>query len=461
MGTKVPPHSRDAEQAVLGGMLFDERIAVDCLDAVAADDFYDEGHRLVFRAIADLTRDGTPIDLVTVSDKLRDRGQLEQIGGATYLAELLDSCPTVAHHDHWCRIVITKRMRRDLLNATSELYHEAETPGEELEQITERHTARINRIIQRRQSPLTHIGAATDEVMQILDQRHKTGEKLLGPTTGLPQLDKYCLGLVPGKYIVIGARPSQGKSTLGLQLAEAGALAGLHTIFFSVEMGRHELTMRLIARRNGIHLEDLMLAREWETNSPIVAADREKIGMLPMSIDDNSRTIEKIESKVRREHSRGKCDLIIVDYLQHLHTDEKYQSRHQEIGAISRVLVDLAHGLKITVIALCQLSREVDRREPPIPRLSDLKESGDLEADADAVLMLYRPEFYFQQRFPEPPTDPKKLEKYNQQIEAHLNLCYVFISKMRYNKTGLIRLNFFGETQAFTPRHDTEMWGAR
>ena len=450
VSVQAPPHERDAEQAVLGGMLFDQRIAVDCLQALKADDFYDEGHREIFKVLGEMSADGIPIDLITTSHELRERGLYEKVGGVIYLDELDNCCPIIAHHSHWCRIVIEMKKRRDLLKAASNLYHDAG----DAEDIILRHQARINKLTETRENSLIHVGAAADQVMELLDQRHRSGDSLLGPSTGLKSLDKYMLGLIPGKLIIIGARPAMGKSALAIQLAEQAATLGQNTIIFSLEMNADEIVQRQLARRCCINLKDLMLARDWDKNAAAVAKERGFLSTLPMRIDDNSRTIEQIEAISRREHSRGRLDLIVIDYIQHIHTEQKHASMHGEVTAISRACADLAHNLGITVIALSQLGRDVERREPPIPRLSDLKESGSLEQDADVVAMLYQPEFYLKQKYPEPPTDTAKLEKYEADLARCENLTIVLFPKIRYNQTGVVRLNFFGDTQIFTQRAD-------
>lgn len=453
---RVPPHNREAEQAVLGAMLFDERAVNDCVEALVEDDFYVEAHRIVFRAMRAMWNENRPVDLVTVMAELRAMDAIEPVGGATYLAQLLDAVPTVAHHRYYSQLVIEERLRRDLIANAIDMAADARTK-EAPEEIAARHGARIQALTDSRTAgTLVSIEHAATDALTLMDTRERVKAELLGYSTGISTLDRALLGIIPGKYYVIGARPSQGKTALACQIGEHIASTDHDVLLFSLEMGREELAFRSIARRTGIDMVDLMLGRRYSDHVDEITAAVSHLYGMPYRIDDRTRDIESIAAKIRRERARKRCDVVIVDYLQQINTTRRLVSRLQEVSYFSRTLCDLAKELDIAVIVLSQLSRAVETRTPPQPRLSDLKETGDIEQDADAVIELYCPLFYLKQMYPEKPEGDKPLENYNRDVERWKNLCKVFIAKIRYYRLDTLHLNFVGATQRFSDRTERE-----
>jgi replicative DNA helicase len=446
--SKVPPHNREAEQSVLGAMLFDERAVGQTIGKLFDYHFYDEAHRRIFRALADLYNQSLPIDLISVSDALRNAGELESVGGATYLAQLLDMVPTVAHVEYYCRIVLEKAWLRELLTASMEITAEAYGEGPQVEEVLDRAEKRIFEIVEKRvTSSIMSLEDLVHPVFKWVDDLYNDRREVTGIPTGFVDLDTMLRGLQNSDLIIIAGRPSMGKTSFALNIAQhVGVREKKAVAIFSLEMDKHQLVLRMLCsetRTNELCLRNLQTGYFDAKFYPYLTDAAGRLAQTRIFIDDSPTiSVMEIRAKARMLKARKQLDLIIVDYLQLMEeSGRRAESRQQEIAMISRHLKALARELEVPVIALSQLSRAVERREENRPQLADLRESGAIEQDADVVLMLYREEYYH--RLQSPSKDvPDNL----------LNKAEVIAAKQRNGPTGVIELNFFGEQVRFENR---------
>jgi replicative DNA helicase len=448
---RVPPQNREAEQCVLGAMLFDERAVGQSIEKLRDIHFYDESHRRIFRVLCDLYNNSSPIDVITVSERLRSNGELESVGGGVYLAQLLDMVPTVAHLDYYAQIVLEKAWLRELLTATSETMSEAYAEGMEVETILDRAEKRIFEIVERRvTSSIAPVGELVHPVFKWVDDLYNNRREVTGIPTGFTDLDRLLSGLQNSDLIIIAGRPSMGKTSFALNIAEHVATReGKSVALFSLEMGKQQLVLRMLcseARSRDLGLRSLQTGYFDAKLYPVLTDAAGRLAQSSIFIDDSpSISAMEIRAKTRMLKARNKLDLIIIDYLQLMEEGKRVESRQQEISMISRHLKSLARELEVPVIALSQLSRAVERREENRPQLADLRESGAIEQDADVVLMLYREEYY------------QRLQNPNKEIpENLLNKAEVIVAKQRNGPTGIVELNFFGEQVRFENR-ETQM----
>ncbi|UCD58967.1 MAG: replicative DNA helicase [Candidatus Hydrogenedentota bacterium] len=446
--TKVPPHNREAEQSVLGAMLFDERAVGQTIEKLRDGHFYDEAHRRIFRAVVDLYNQSSPIDLVSVSDRLRELGELESVGGSTYLAQLLDIVPTVAHVDYYSRIVLEKSWLRELLGAATEIMTDAYGEGPEVEEVLDRAEKRIFDIVERRVSTsVVSVEELVHPVFKWVDDLYNDRREVTGIPTGFADLDTMLRGLQKSDLIIVAGRPSMGKTSFALNIAEhVGVREKGAVAIFSLEMGKHQLVLRMLcseARSNELNLRSLQTGYFDARLYPFLTDAAGRLAQAKIFIDDSpSISAMEIRAKARMLKARKQLDLIIIDYLQLMEErGRRPENRQQEIATISRHLKALARELEVPVVALSQLSRAVERREENRPQLADLRESGAIEQDADVVLMLYREEYYY------------RLQSPNKEVpENLLNKAEVIVAKQRNGPTGVIDLNFFGDQVRFENR---------
>jgi replicative DNA helicase len=385
---KVPPHSLEAEMSVLGAMMLSPDAIGLCIQYLDADAFYRAEHRTLFRCLVDLYDKNEPIDLVSMKEALTQRGDLEDVGGEDYLVTLADSTPTVANAEYYARVVKEKSLLRGLINAAAEIIRDAHTP-DTVDDVLDRCEQRVFDVVERK-----IVGQATDmrsilaEVMQKLDPVGKTN--VTGLPTGFMDLDDKTRGLQDGELIILAARPSVGKSALALNVAEHVAVDhGRPLAFFSLEMSKEELAVRLISSRAEVDGQRLRKGELSARDGQHVVQDvLPVLSGAPLYIDDTAglRVID-LRAKARRLLARHEIELILVDYLQ-LMSAPGAESRQVEVASISRGLKALARELDIPVLAVAQLRRESEEHKRP--RLSDLRESGAIEQDADVVLLLHR-----------------------------------------------------------------------
>ena len=396
----TPPQDLEAEQATLGSILLEPTAAAMALSLLEPRDFSPEHHQRIFRAMQSVQARNEPVDLITVKDELARMGVFEQVGGAEYLAALINTVPTAAHVGRYSTLVAEKSVLRKLIQAGAEIQGAAYDNPADLGQLLDLAEARIFEIAQRRTtSDFEHIRDLANETFAKLDKLHRQTGPVTGISTGLAELDKLTSGLQPGDLVIVAGRPSMGKTSLAVAnfALHAAVQHGKGVAIFSLEMSKGQLAELLLcahARVNSWAIrQGLASATEW---GKIGNALRD-LPQAPIYIDDTPAIpILELRSKARRLRSQQQIDMILVDYLQLVSSGSQSQgdNRHQEISLIARSLKSLARELKVPVVALSQLSRRVEQREDKRPILSDLAESGSIEAEADLVCFLYRKKYY-------------------------------------------------------------------
>jgi replicative DNA helicase len=399
--TRVPPQNIDAEQSVLGAILLDNEAINQVLEIISADEFYRESHREIFRAMADLSDRGQPVDAITLTDTLKSRGVLERVGGAAYIAELVSRVPTAANVAHYARIVREKAVLRSLASTATEIASGALDGPADVDQYLDEAEHRIFEIAERRISPSFHnIRDVTKASIGLLERLHDRRELVTGVPTGFTELNRITAGFQPGDLIIIAARPSMGKTALALNIAANAALRAdppVGVAFFSLEMSKEQLALRMLCSEARV---DSARARNGYFNQEefmrlITAAD--ELSAAKIFIDDSSDISPIVlKAKCRRlaRDRSSSLGLIMVDYLQLMRSARPGESREKEIAEISRSLKALAKELNVPVVALSQLNRQVETRPNRRPLLADLRESGAIEQDADVIAFIYRDEMY-------------------------------------------------------------------
>jgi replicative DNA helicase len=398
---KLPPQNLEAETSVLGAILLAEQ----ALDGVLIDvrlkpdDFYRPRHQLIFRAMIRLKEKADPeaVDAVTVSEELARAGELEEAGGTAYIHSLPSTVPAAANARHYARIVKQHALMRRLLDASRNIADEVYSFSGDAHELVERAEATFFRIgHEDRTGELRAIEDVLHDELDKLEMVSREGVALTGTPSGFQDLDELTGGFQPGNLIVLAARPSMGKSALVVNIAENAAVEHDRPVaLFSLEMSETELAQRFIASQAKLNGDDLRKGRVKPDRWPKVVKATERLARAPLYVDDSSDIgILELRAKARRLHSRKELGLLVVDYLQLMRPEDSSASRVEQIGQISRGLKILARELKIPVIAVSQLSRAVESRPDKRPLLSDLRESGQIEQDADLVMFIYRDEYY-------------------------------------------------------------------
>ncbi|MFA6365140.1 MAG: replicative DNA helicase [Candidatus Paceibacterota bacterium] len=432
---RLPPQDLDAEMSVLGALMLDKNSVIHVTDILTPNDFYHPGHQKIYEAILELFEHSEPIDILSVSHKMKNKKTFKDIGGTDYLTELVSRVPTSAHVEHYANIVKEKHVRRELVDASSNINEQAldhadfETLLDEVEQ-------KIFSISQRsRPQKFAHIKEGLPEAYERLEKLHQ-GEhgSLRGVQTHFTKLDNILSGFQRSDLILLGARPSTGKTSLALDIARQVAMTGKSVGVFSIEMSRDQIIDRFIASQAQIPLWRLRSGRlSGELEFALVQQALDELSKAPIYIDDSSSpSVLQMRSIARRLQLEQGLDLVIVDYIQLIKPRTNSDNLVQQVSETSRGLKALARELNVPVLALSQLSRDVEKRDVKIPRLSDLRESGSLEQDADVVLFLYREE----RELNDLPTDQQNIVK-------------VIIAKHRNGPTGAIDLMFDAEKASF------------
>jgi replicative DNA helicase len=395
---RTPPQDIAAEQSVLGGMLLSKDAIADVAEVIRGTDFYRPAHETVYEAIVDLYARGEPADAVTVAAELGRRGELTRVGGAPYLHTLISSVPTAANAAYYARIVRERSVLRRLVDAgtrIAQLGYAAD--GGDVDELVNAAQAEVYAVTERRASedylPLRDVINAT---MEEIDAASSRGEGLVGVPTGFADLDRLTNGLHPGQMIIVAARPAIGKSTLGLDVCRAAAIRHQQTaVIFSLEMSRTEITMRLLSAESGVLLQNMRKGTMRDEDWTRLASTMGKVSAAPLFIDDSpNMSLMEIRAKCRRLKQRHDLRLVVVDYLQLMSSGKRVESRQQEVSEFSRALKLLAKELEVPVIAISQLNRGPEQRTDKKPQMSDLRESGSLEQDADMVILLHREDAY-------------------------------------------------------------------
>jgi len=431
-----PPQNSEAEASLLGALLIDSDAIVKIADKLSAIDFYEKRHERIFEAMQQLYEQHSALDVLTLADKLKNNGYLDMVGGAGYLTELTNFVPTAAHVEQYADIVAQKAMRRRLIAASQEMVGLGYDESKQLNELIEEAESRLFEVSKHHiKQDLISLETILAESFDRLDDLHKDKQKIRGIPTGYKDLDTMLAGFQRSDLIILAARPSLGKSALALNFAHNIAVqSNQPVLIFSLEMSKEQLVDRLLAMESGVDAWALRTGN-------LTDADFEKIGQAmgtlseaPIFIDDSPGvTVSDLRTKARREAHQRELGLIIVDYLQLMSGGNRYGNegnRVQEISEISRGLKGVARELNVPVLALSQLSRSVESRNPQIPQLADLRDSGSIEQDADVVAFIYREEYY------NPETDRRKLTD-------------IFIKKHRNGPTGGIELYFDNEKQRF------------
>ncbi len=430
---KIPPQNPEAEQSVLGAMLIDENAIGTAIEILHDSCFYDESHRRIYASMLDLFNQQKNVDLITLSDHLKSQGKLEEIGGVAYLTRLVDFVPTAANVEHYANIVKEKSIQRKLIQNATEIVSLSFEPGVNVDELVDSAERLIFEIATARERQKSiHIKEIIKQAIEVIDRLYQRKEYVTGIPTGFYELDRMTSGLQKSDLIIVAGRPSMGKSALVATIAEYAAVERkIPLAYFSLEMSKEQLVQRVLCSHARVDAHKVRSGFLSPSDWPILTAAAGKLSSAPIFIDDTPAiSILELRAKARRLKSAQDVELMIVDYLQLMRGPSRIESRQQEISEISRSLKALARELNIPVIAISQLSRAVESRQDHRPQLSDLRESGAIEQDADLVVLLMREEYYM-------PTEENK------------GLADVIVAKQRNGPVGMMKLVFRKEYVRF------------
>ncbi|MFD0682319.1 MULTISPECIES: replicative DNA helicase [Paenibacillus] len=430
---RIPPQNLEAEQAVLGAILLDSESLVTAMERISSDDFYRTSHQRIFESMIELAEENEPIDLITLTARLQNKQELEEIGGIKYLSELANAVPTAANINYYAQIVEEKSMLRRLIRAATNIVTEGYSSTDEIGDLLGDAEKRILEISQRRSN--TGFIAIRDVLMEVFDKveflyNNKGGTT--GIKSGFLDLDKMTAGFQRSDLIIVAARPSVGKTAFALNIAQNVGVREKQTVaIFSLEMGAPQLVQRMICAEANVDATRMRTGfleqDDWEKLTMAIGA----LSEANIYIDDSpSVTVADIRAKCRRLKQERGLGMILIDYLQLIHGRGKGDNRQQEVSEISRTLKQIARELDVPVIALSQLSRGVEQRQDKRPMMSDLRESGSIEQDADIVAFLYRDDYY-----------DKESEK--------KNIIEIIIAKQRNGPVGTVELAFLKNFNKF------------
>ncbi|MDY0058503.1 MAG: replicative DNA helicase [Myxococcota bacterium] len=430
---RLPPQSLEAEVSVLGSVLLDNRTLDAIIDSLTAEDFYRESHRLLFQTILELIRTGTPADTVTLYAALKSRSLLDQVGGPQALARLAEAVPTPVNAPHYAKIVHDKATLRRFISVTAELLEEAYRDVPNIDEFIDRAEGQVFAVGQKqgRNTPQT-LRTLLEPTLALIETRMRDRSDVTGLRSGFRDLDQKTAGLQPSDLIILAARPSMGKTALALNIATNVALLNQATVaIFSLEMSKEQLVTRTISAHARVSSERIRTGYLGDADFDELFRAADELSQATIFIDDTPAiNVMELRSKCRRIKSDHGLGLVVVDYLQLMRGPEGTHSREQEISEISRSLKALAKELSVPVIALSQLNRSLESRQNRRPILSDLRESGAIEQDADLVMFIYRDEVY------------------NEKTEEK-GVAEVIIAKQRNGPIGTVKLVFQGSFTRF------------
>jgi len=431
---KVPPQNIEAEKCVIGSLLIDKDAIVKIADIIKPEDFYQEKHKIIFEAMLEIYEKREPIDLLSLSNKLKEKKKFKVIGGQSYLTDLTNQVPTASNIVNYANIVQKKATLRRLIGVSSEIARLGYEETDNVEDLLDQAEQALFQVSQKHMGELfVPIKNVLTEAFDRIDELHKEKGKLRGVATGFSDLDNMLAGLQKSDLVILAARPSLGKTSLALDMARQAAIrAKVPVGFFSLEMSKEQLVDRMLCAEASVDLWKMRTGKlsesDEEDDFPRIGHAMGVLSEAPIFIDDSSITsVMEIRTKARRLQAEHGLGLIVVDYLQLMQGRAKAESRVQQIAEITRGLKGIAKELNIPVLVLSQLSRATEQRTPPIPKLADLRESGSIEQDADVVLFIYREEVYKKD------TDRK-------------GIADILISKHRNGPTGQVEL-FFDESK--------------
>lgn len=433
---RVPPHSIEAEQAVLGGLMVDNEAWDQVADRVVDADLYRRDHRLVFRAIEALVEAGQPMDVVTLSEWLKAQGLLDEAGGLAYLGALARDTPSSANIRAYADIVREKSVLRNLIRAGTEVASSGYRPegrnSTDLLDEAERLIFEIGEKLQRHRQGFIGVKDLLPAVVDRIDKLYLQGGDVTGLATGFTDFDRMTAGLQVGDLVIIAGRPSMGKTTFALNLAEVAAMRGDQPVaLFSMEMPGESLAMRMLSSLGRVELQKIRTGRLEDSDWPRLTSTMNLLSQARLFIDDTpALTPMEMRARARRLKREHGLSLIVVDYLQLMHVPGNKENRATQIAEISRALKGMAKELGVPVVALSQLNRSLEQRPNKRPAMSDLRESGAIEQDADVIVFIYRDEVY----------DPDSPDKGTAEI---------IIGKQRNGPIGTVRLTFLGKYTRF------------
>jgi replicative DNA helicase len=432
---KLPPQNLEAEQAVLGSILLKDKSFGTVLEILKSDDFYRDAHKLIYEAMIDLFDHNEPQDLLTITNLLNDRNQLEKVGGAGYLATLTSIVPVTANIATYAKIVRQKSILRRLIEVNTDIASRCYEEQGEIDGLVDQAEQAIFEIAGSKSgNKFTPVKQIVPAAFQMVEQLYKRKELITGVPTGYPELDKMTAGLQPSDLIILAARPSMGKTSFAMNIAQHAAIVEkIGVAVFSLEMSKEQLVMRLLSSVGRIDSQRIRTGKLLDEDWPKLTRAVGMLSEAPMYIDDQPAvSVLEMRAKVRRLAAQYDIGLIVVDYLQLMRGRDSTENRTQEISEISRSLKALAKEHNIPVIALSQLNRGLESRTDKRPMMSDLRESGAIEQDADIITFIYRDEVY------------NKAED-----NPNRGIAEIIIGKQRNGPTGTVKLTFIKEFTMF------------
>lgn len=431
----VFPHSLEAEKTVLGGILVNNKNLNVILSIISPEDFYKDSNRRIIDKIISLVDKGLPVDIITLSDELQRAGVLEEIGGASYLSSLMDGVPKSLNIEFHARIIKEKSLLRQLILSSAKIISSSYEQKEDADLILDEAQAAIIGVAEQRVKPgFVSVGTLMAPTMDLIKVLHDRKETVTGIPTGFRDLDQVTAGLHNSEFIVVAARPSMGKTALCLNICQYAGIRTDYSIgFFSLEMAKEQVVIRLLCAEAQLDIKKVRTGFIGERDFEKLKLGAETLSRAKIFVDESpALTVMEMKAKARRLKMEQNLDILFVDYIQLMRPGGKFENRTQEMSYISRSLKELAKEIKIPVVGISQLSRAPERgRREPIPILSDLRESGAIEQDADVVIFIYRPELYR-------PNDE------NIKGEAEIN-----VAKQRNGPTGKLKLAFIKEYARF------------
>jgi replicative DNA helicase len=434
---RTPPHAKDAEMAVLGAMMLEPEAVDTAMEHLTESAFYFTRHQMIYRAMLNLVERRSPIDIITLSDELQRIGQLDDVGGAHFLSELNMRTPTAGNVKHHALLVREKSMKRQLIHAAGETIERCYDDANDAHQEIDRAEAQIFAIAEARTiGGVRPIGTVVLETRRRLEVLRQNRGMLSGVDSGLREVNRLTGGFQKSDLVILAARPSMGKTGLALTIARHVAVnSGVPVAFFSLEMSAESLLKRLAGAEAKVDVHRLTTGDLTDIEHQMISDELDRLAVAPLHIDDTSTlTVMELRARGRMLKRTQRIGLIVVDYLQLMHAPNS-ESREKEIGAISRGLKQVAKDLDVPVIALSQLSREVEKRGNKRPQLSDLRDSGEIEQNADLVMFIHRPEYYG--------------VKVGEDGKPTTGLAELIMAKQRNGPVGTVRLTFLPEYAKF------------
>ena len=433
---RIPPHSVESEQSILGSIILDKEAIITVAETIQPMDFYKEAHKIIYESMLKLNSNNEPIDLITLIEELRKEGHLDSIGGISYLTSLSTIVPTTSNVKYYANIVKEKSVMRQLIKASNEIINLGYDASTDVQEILDKAEKNIFDISQEKSGDdIQPINVVLQDTFEMIEKLCTDKSEVTGITTGFADLNKKINGLQRTDLILLAARPAMGKTAFSLNLVQNAALKGDASVaVFSLEMSKEQLVQRMLSAQSNVELSKIKTGNLGESDWPRIIDGMAVLSEANIFIDDTPGIkISEIRSKCRRLKIEKGLDLILIDYLQLMEGEGKNENRQQEIAKISRSLKILAKELDCPVVALSQLSRSPELRKDHRPILSDLRESGSIEQDADIVMFLYRDEYYHD--------DSEKK-----------NIGEVIIAKNRHGETGNVELVLFGQVQKFADK---------